>query len=284
MTRRLGRFGESLRRVSAVSVVVVAISTMGCGGGEESLSDETTVEAVLDGDTVDVVLPNGDHERLRLIGINAPEKGECFAEEATDALTDLLGESAIVLSSDVSDRDQYGRLLRYVEVNGRDIGEELVTGGFATARRYPPDTARAVAYERAQAIAESEYDGLWAADACGPATDAADDLVFAAVRFDADGGDVDNLNDEWVRLENTGSTVVDLSGWMVKDESATNRYRFPTGFRLGGGDSVTLRTGCGTDTRTDLHWCRSGSAVWNNDGDTAFLIDPSGNVVASQAG
>ena len=42
---------------------------------------------------------------------------------------------------------------------------------------------------------------------------------------------------------------------------------------------MTVHTGCGADTGTDLFWCNEGSAVWNNDGDTAFLLDPRGNVV-----
>lgn len=42
--------------------------------------------------------------------------------------------------------------------------------------------------------------------------------------------------------------------------------------------------GCGTGTTTDLHWCDTGSAVWNNSGDTAFLLDPAGNVVDAREG
>jgi hypothetical protein len=64
----------------------------------------------------------------------------------------------------------------------------------------------------------------------------------------------------------------------VRDESASHRFTFPDGFGLAGGATVRIHTGCGPDTATDLHWCISGSAVWNNDGDTAFLVDPAGNV------
>jgi hypothetical protein len=44
---------------------------------------------------------------------------------------------------------------------------------------------------------------------------------------------------------------------------------------------VRLVTGCGDDTSRTLHWCADGSAVWNNDGDTVFLRDDAGNLVAS---
>jgi len=40
---------------------------------------------------------------------------------------------------------------------------------------------------------------------------------------------------------------------------------------------IRVYTGCGTNTDTSLYWCSQG-AVWNNSGDTAFLLDPSGNI------
>ena len=80
-------------------------------------------------------------------------------------------------------------------------------------------------------------------------------------------------------------SVVNLTGWVVKDESASHRYPFPAGFTLLAGETVTIHTGCGTDETTDagtdLFWCFTGSAIWNNDGDTAFVLDPNGNIVAT---
>ena len=53
---------------------------------------------------------------------------------------------------------------------------------------------------------------------------------------------------------------------------------------LAPGASVAVHTGCGRPTATDLYWCNEGSAVWNNSGDTAFLLDPAGNIAASRSG
>lgn len=50
------------------------------------------------------------------------------------------------------------------------------------------------------------------------------------------------------------------------------------------GASVTLFTGCGTDTQTERFWCKSGSAVWNNTGDVVSLFDASGALIAERAG
>lgn len=243
--------------------------------------DATTVE-VIDGDTIVVELA-GVRERLRIVGINAPERGECLADDAGRRLQELVAGREVELVPDRSDRDRFGRLLRYVEVDGADVGAELVRAGLALARRYPPDTARADEYDALQQGAEDAGVGLWAPDACGAVTTDAN-VVISAIRFDADGDDNENLNDEWVRITNQGASGADLTGWVLKDTSASHRYSFPRGFTLGGGESVTVRTGCGADTATDLHWCNEGSAVWNNSGDTAFLLDPVGNIVSSQDG
>ena len=55
-------------------------------------------------------------------------------------------------------------------------------------------------------------------------------------------------------------------------------YRFPDGFSLAPGDQVTLHTGSGTDTSSDLYWGQ-GSPVWNNSGDTVFVYDDAGTLV-----
>ena len=237
---------------------------------------------VVDGDTIRLDL-SGSQETVRLVGINAPERGECLAQEAGRRLNDLVAGQEIELVPDRSDRDRYGRLLRYVEVDGVDVGAELVLSGLALARRYPPDTMRADRYEVLQQEAADAGVGMWAAEACGEAVSGGE-VEISEVRFDADGDDNENLNDEWVRITNRGRSELDLTGWVLKDTSASHRYAFPSGFVLDAGASVTVRTGCGSDTATDLHWCNEGSAVWNNSGDTAFLLDPSGNIVSSQDG
>ena len=85
---------------------------------------------VIDGDTLD--LDNG--ERVRLAGIDAPERGDCGADTATATLTALTLGHAVVLEPSDEDRDQYGRLLRYVVVDGVDAGGTLLMLGQAVPR------------------------------------------------------------------------------------------------------------------------------------------------------
>jgi endonuclease YncB( thermonuclease family) len=94
---------------------------------------------VIDGDTIDVRL-DGLVYRVRYIGVNTPERDEpCYAD-ATHANAELVDGQTVTLVTDVSDTDQFGRLLRYVYVGETFVNAELVAGGWAEAREYPPDT------------------------------------------------------------------------------------------------------------------------------------------------
>jgi micrococcal nuclease len=234
------------------------------------------VVSVTDGDTVDADVDGFGLDTIRLIGINTPESGECYADEATAALTEMVLDVQVQLTSDVSDRDQYDRLLRYIWLeDGTFVNEAMVAGGFALARAFPPDTEYEDRLDAAEQEARDAGRGLWAEDACGIPSDA--EVRIVDIRYDAPGNDNENLNEEWVDLENQGNDTVALTGWVVKDETASHRFNFPSDFTLDGGAEVRIFTGCGTDSGTELFWC-SGRAVWNNDGDTAFLLDVNGNI------
>ena len=112
------------------------------------------------------------------------------------------------------------------------------------------------------------------------APEAVDALAVETVHADAAGDDQENLNDEYVTFTNTGSEPLSLSGWTVHDE-ADHTYVFPDGTTLAAGASVTLHTGDGTDTETDLYW-GSGNAIWNNGGDTVVVRNSEGRTVLSE--
>jgi len=190
------------------------------------------VISVTDGDTV-VVTVGGIEEKVRLIGINTPESGECLASEATNALEELVGGRRVVLGVDTNDRDQYGRLLRYIWTDDGFVNGTMVEDGWAIARRYEPDTALADLLDLAQSRAKSEGRGMWAMDACGRRAEG--DIAITSINYDAPGNDGENLNGEWITLENIGSASSDLTDWVVKDESSSHRYPFPTGFVLDDG-------------------------------------------------
>lgn len=128
-----------------------------------SPGDPARVINVVDGDTI-VVIVNGIEERVRYIGVDSPERGVCYEDEATAANESLVGGKTITLEADVeNDRDTFGRLLRYVHVDGVFVNEELVRLGVAEATtRYPERTYRDVLLA-AEADAKAAGRGLWSA-------------------------------------------------------------------------------------------------------------------------
>lgn len=237
---------------------------------------------VVDGDTI-VVRTGGRTETVRLIGVDAPENDGCFSRQATQRLTRLLRSGGMRLVADTSDRDQFGRLLRYVHSGGRFVNAALVRSGRALATPYPPDTARQARLARAERRAQTAGRGLWRTAPCGQAPTGGSGsgaLRIAGLVADAPGNDHRNPNGEWVVVANDGAGVASLGGWVMRDRTTVHSYRFPDGFRLAAGASVRLHTGCGAATATRLYWCNSG-AIWNNDGDTAYLIDPTGTIVST---
>jgi micrococcal nuclease len=124
-----------------------------CGG--EHL--EGKVVAVHDGDTV-TVLRGGEQVKLRLACIDAPERGQAFGSRSRDLLAELVMGRAVTL--EVIDRDQYGRTVARLHVDGNDVNLAMVRAGLAWHYRYhcPDDAALAAA----EAEAREARRGLWA--------------------------------------------------------------------------------------------------------------------------
>tara|TARA_Y100000588_G_scaffold368372_1_gene436159 strand:- start:243 stop:1253 length:1011 start_codon:yes stop_codon:yes gene_type:complete len=94
-----------------------------------------TVIKIIDGDTVDVRSTAGDEERVRVVGIDTPERGECGFTEASTALSKIaLNKQVTLVAGARDDRDRYNRILRYLDVGSIDAGLKLIEAGFAIAR------------------------------------------------------------------------------------------------------------------------------------------------------
>ncbi|BDC50651.1 hypothetical protein F183_A29670 [Bryobacterales bacterium F-183] len=127
-------------------------------------AETATVARIVDGDTLRAVV-DGQELRVRLWGIDAPERGREGASDATEALARLapVGSSVQLERVDV---DRYGRTVARVIVNGEDVGERLVCAGYARwYRRYARGAANLAACE---ATARADARGVWSETAARP--------------------------------------------------------------------------------------------------------------------
>ena len=120
-----------------------------------------TVTRVIDGDTIII----GTSHYVRYIGIDTPEvypEREAYGMEAWRANRELVEGKKVRLERDVSEKDKYGRLLRYVYVDEIMVNAELVRLGLAEARAYPPDTRYQEMLEQLEREARKMGRGIWA--------------------------------------------------------------------------------------------------------------------------
>jgi endonuclease YncB( thermonuclease family) len=140
--------------------------------------ESAKVVSIIDGDTVKVELSNGSIEKLRIIGVDAPETdkpdkpGEYYADEATTFISDLLLDQTIYLERDNSETDKYGRLLRYIwleipsEINEESISEFnvsalLLKDGYAEFIRVGDDDKYAGIFSLIDQSAQDDNLGMW---------------------------------------------------------------------------------------------------------------------------
>ena len=111
------------------------------------------VHHVVDGDTIRVT----GGGIVRLIGVDTPERGECGYAEAKAITTQLVLNKDVTLEAGAkSDTDKYGRFLRYVNVDGYDVGLTLIRYGYAKARYDSRDGYGYHPYEDAYVKADAE--------------------------------------------------------------------------------------------------------------------------------
>jgi len=123
---------------------------------------------VVDGDTIWVKLADGSEEKVRYIGMDAPEVahdgsgGEYLGDEATAHNAALLASGRVSLETGVDERDDYGRLLAYVWSDGVFVNVQMVRDGYARAREYPPNLAHQDELWQASDQAKKAGLGIWA--------------------------------------------------------------------------------------------------------------------------
>lgn len=138
---------------------------------------EAKISRVVDGDTVEL----SEGTKVRLIGVNSPEsttRTEPYGKEASNYTKSSLTGKTVYLEKDVSETDQYGRLLRYVwidipkgmndsEIKSKMFNAILVEEGYAQVSTYPPDVKYRDYFTKYTVEARNAKKGLWNIDPNG---------------------------------------------------------------------------------------------------------------------
>jgi len=216
-------------------------------------------------------LLDGGEPAARALILSTPTQ-ELRSDERTAVTEFADAGGAVILIGTAADTDALGNFDPLLDELGTDVGftETTVTdsqnnldgeGSVPTTTNFNED-----------------FDELFA-----PFTDdtSSGSLEFVEVTADADGDDLEDPQENVV-FENVGDGPLDLTDYTVSDETS-KEYQFPNEFTLQPGEQVTLYSGTGTDSDTELYWGQTGSAVWNNSGDTVFVFDDEGETVIEES-
>jgi len=155
-----------------VAILTVVTLLLGCTAkgsseGKKAEYRSVYVERVPDGDTVEANI-QGRVERIRLIGIDAPELDQRpWGKRSKKFLQDLVSASGwqLGIEYDVEKRDKHDRILAYLWArDGKMINEEIVRSGYAVLFTFPPNVKYADRLTAAQVIARENRLGIWGKD------------------------------------------------------------------------------------------------------------------------
>ncbi len=141
-------------------VLTAMLLALACTAHAETITGR--VVGVADGDTITVLDADKVQHKIRLSGIDAPEKKQAFGNRSKESLSDLAFDKTV--NVETSKRDKYGRQIGKVLVNGRDVNLVQVERGMAWfyrqyQREQSPNDQRL--YEAAEDAAKAEKQGLW---------------------------------------------------------------------------------------------------------------------------
>ncbi len=161
-----------MKNITLGSIIAILLAG-GAFGGYKIIRDNTAdtfensihkVSYVIDGDTIDIE----NDTRIRLIGINSPERGECFYSESRAYMKELLSDEDIRIEKDISGSDRYDRLLRYVYVPSNDpqdddvfVNEKMIREGYAKVLAIAPDNRYRDLLSSAEEEAKKKLRGIW---------------------------------------------------------------------------------------------------------------------------
>lgn len=247
-----------------------------------SVTNERTVKivSVYDGDTI----TTAHGEKIRIIGVNAPENGKEYDDEATELVQNLVLNKNITITVCENPRDRYGRTLASViNEEKKNIAIELLKNGLAKKYYISPcgkDTKEL--FENLEKQAQDNKVGIWSEKKNEESEEEENSfilgggLVLIEAHPNAKDPDNENLNDEYLIIKNTGSESINLKGFLLHDEQ-NHIYTIPD-ITIESNDTLTIYTGKGSTTNTQ-YYLNLEAPIWNNSGDTLTIKDTSNTML-----
>ena len=214
------------------------------------------VERIIDGDTLII---NGNSTRL--LGVNTPEKGEKYYNEAKNFLSEKTLNKTVKLEYIGDKYDMYNRILAYIIIGEENINIEIVKGGFANLYIYNSDK---YTNELKQAWKECLINNKYF---CEKSDDECSNCIELKEL---------NVKTQTIVLYNNCTFDCSLNDWIIKDEGR-KKFVF-NDFILNSRKEVKIIVGNKTNTRDILYW-NDEEYVWTSSGDTLFLRDEEGKLV-----
>jgi len=211
---------------------------------QEYPKEQAILERVIDGDTIEALV-NNETWKIRLLGINTPEKKMPFSNESKAFLQQFVGKK-ITLERDWEDTDKYKRKLRYIYFDNRFLNQEILELGLANSY-YTSGLKYEQQFLNAENQAKNLQIGIWT-----KSKEVCSDCIK-----------LKELNpiQEYFILINECSYDCDMIRWFAKD---AGRNTFYLSAIVSGQESI---------------YSSNGKDVWNNDGDRFFMFDDRGLLV-----
>jgi len=286
---------RSLRRTSTVlaaaALAVGAVATAQASTPTETTQTMGTVTFIADGDT-----PYVNSNSVRLIGVQAPEihhpggpPAQCHAGAAEAELKKLISGKRIQLRSMYASSSNLGRPLRsaFVKQNGAwtNVQREMLKGGWVFWFNQNVETQHNYDYHVLTMKAAAAHKRLWNTSYCGSGPYQSANLKVYA-HYHANGSDKNNINDEWIEIDNDNpSGTVHIGGWRLRDSSLA-MFTFPSHAQIEAGKFVRVHVGKGTNvndaTTRKFYWNQTAPVFGEvskktGEGDMAILLDPDGD-------
>jgi micrococcal nuclease len=214
------------------------------------------VSRVIDGDTIELM----GGEKVRLLGINAPEKNEFYYNESKQKLIELVQEKQIELIYGETKTDKYGRILAFVLIDEMNVNLMLVRLGLATTYMLEGIPFKEKLIEE-EFFARKNEIGLW--------NKSESNLINCLNLIEL------NAEKEFIELNNSCDYTIDLNGLIIKD-AGRNKYVFNS-FELDFNESIVLHSSKGIDLNNSFYW--NAENIWNNDSDKLFIRDFNGGLI-----